>query len=138
MGYIVFFSILSLAAIFDLCKREIPDWVPVLLICSCILTEDGVIISGIIPALILLIVGITAGGIGGGDIKVVAACGMVMGLWKTFAGLFISLCLLLLVHFIKSICMKIIKKKEIFKKEQAYPLFPFLLLVMLISFRFMN
>lgn len=137
MGYIVFFTVLSLAAIFDLCKREIPDCLSILLICSSLLTEDGIMIGGIAPALLLMVVGITTGGIGGGDIKVVAACGLVTGLWKTFTGLFISLCLLLLFHLGKSVYMKINKKKKIAEKEQAYPLVPFMLLGMLISTQLM-
>lgn len=135
MEYLVFFILLSLAAIFDLWKREIPDMLSILLMCTCFLSEEGAILSGLLPALLLLMVGIICGGIGGGDIKVAASCGLVMGACKTFAGLYIGLCLLLLVHLVNRTYEKLIKKKEITDKEQAYPLVPFLLLGMLITTR---
>lgn len=136
MESLIFFLLLSLAAIFDLKMREIPDVLSALLACVCLLTEDGVMVWGMLPAFLLLIVGVTIGGIGGGDIKVVAACGVVTGLWNTTVGLFISLCLLLLFHEGKRLYTKRKKKIEIADKEQAYPLVPFLLLGMLISTRF--
>ena len=84
-------------------------------------------------ALPLLMIGVTAGGIGGGDIKLTGACGLVLGFERTLIGLITGLLLLLFFHAARQ-CVKRIKKENRERgKEQAYPLVPFLLLGMLIS-----
>ena len=84
---------------------------------------------------LFLIVAMIFGGIGGGDIKLAGACGLVLGFERTLAGLIIALCLLLLYHGIGQCIRKIGKEKCEAGKEQAYPLVPFLLLGMLLGIR---
>ena len=84
-------------------------------------------------ALPLLIAGITVGGIGGGDIKLTGACGLVLGFERTLAGLLMALMFLLLFHWAGQCIRKCKKINCGVGKEQAYPLVPFLLLGMLIS-----
>ena len=80
-----------------------------------------------------MMIGVTAGGIGGGDIKLTGACGLVLGFGRTLIGLITGLLLLLVFHAVRQ-CVKRIKKENRERgKEQAYPLVPFLLLGMLIS-----
>lgn len=130
-----FFTVLSLAAVFDIRKREIPDWIPLLLMVVSLTPPESVQLAGLLVALPLLIIGVIAGGIGGGDIKLVGACGLVLGFEKTLAGLLIALCFLLLFHAARQCIRKIRKVNYVAGKEQAYPLVPFLLLGMLLSVR---
>ena len=74
-----------------------------------------------------------AGGIGGGDIKLTGACGLVFGFERTLAGLLMALSLLLLFHVVRQCIRKIRKLNCVAEKEQAYPLVPFLLVGMVIS-----
>lgn len=132
---ILFFIALSLAAVFDIRKREIPDWIPLLIAGISLIPPGGVRFNGLIVALPLLVVGITIGGIGGGDIKLMGACGLVLGVGQTFAGLIMGLVFLILFHAGRQGIRAIQKKNSIKGKEQAYPLVPFLLLGMLLSIR---
>ena len=70
--------------------------------------------------------GIIIGGIGGGDVKLVGACGLVLGLYQTVIGLILALSLLILWHIVRTVTTG---RKE----KKAYPLVPFLLLGMFIS-----
>ena len=63
----LFFLVLSLAAVSDIRKRMIPDWMPLLIAGVSLLPPEPVYLTGLLVALPLLIAGITVGGIGGGD-----------------------------------------------------------------------
>ena len=65
----LFFLVLSLAAVSDIRKRMIPDWMPFLIAGVSLFPPEPVYLTGLLVALPLLIAGITVGGIGGGDIK---------------------------------------------------------------------
>lgn len=71
--------------------------------------------------------GITIGGIGGGDVKLMGACGLILGAKPALTGLFLALCLLVLWHAAGNMGRKKNRKKQKEEKEQAYPLVPFLL-----------
>lgn len=129
----LFFVLLSLAAVADIQKRIIPDWMPLFIAGVSLIPPEPVYLTGILVALPLLIVGITAGGIGGGDIKLTGACGLVLGFERTLAGLLMALSLLLLFHAASKCIRKIRKLNCVAEKEQAYPLVPFLLVGMVIS-----
>ena len=130
----LFFMLLSLAAISDMRTRIIPDWMPFMLAGISLSPPDNVYLTGLLAALPLLIAGVTAGGIGGGDIKLAGACGLVLGFERTLAGLIIALCLLLLYHGIGQCIRKIRKEKcGADKQKKSYPFVPFLLIGMVIS-----
>ena len=117
----LFFLVLSLAAVSDIRKRIIPDWMPFLIAGVSLLPPEPVYPTGLFVALPLLIAGITVGGIGGGDIKLTGACGLVLGFERTLAGLLLALSLLLLFHVTRQ-CMRKIRKLDcVVEKEQAYP-----------------
>ena len=123
---ISFFIVLVLAAVSDIRKREIPDGIPLLVTIVSLIPLESVQLSGLLVALPLLM-------IGGGDIKLTGACGLVLGFGRTLIGLITGLLLLLVFHAARQ-CVKRIKKENRERgKEQAYPLVPFLLLGMLIS-----
>lgn len=95
----LFFLVLFLAAVFDIRKRIIPDWMPFLIAGVSLIPSEPVYLTGLFVALPLLIAGITVGGIGGGDIKLTGACGLVLGFERTLAGLLMALMFLLLFHW---------------------------------------
>ena len=130
---ISFFIVLVLAAVSDIRKREIPDVIPLLVTIVSLIPLESVQLSGLFVALPLLIAGITVGGIGGGDIKLTGACGLVLGFERTLSGLLMALMFLLLFHWAGQCIRKCKKINCGVGKEQAYPLVPFLLLGMLIS-----
>lgn len=130
---ILFFTVLSLAAVFDIRKREIPDWIPLLLAGVSLISPESMQFSGLLVALPLLFVGVTAGGIGGGDIKLVGACGLVLGFESTLIGLIAGFLLLLIFHAAGQCVKRIRKENREAEEEQAYPLVPFLLPGMVIA-----
>ena len=109
------------------------DWMPLLIAGVSLLPPEPVYLTGLLVALPLLVAGITVGGIGGGDIKLTGACGLVFGFERTLAGLLMALSLLLLIHAARLCVRKIRKLNCIAEKEQAYPLAPFLLVGIVIS-----
>lgn len=84
-------SLLLVASIMDIRTRTIPDSISLSLVLISLIPPEPVRMAGILAALPLLIAGITVGGIGGGDIKLTGACGMVLGLERAFMGLLIGL-----------------------------------------------
>lgn len=130
---ILFFLCLFLAAVSDLKSRNIPDWMPCLIAASSLFPPGRPYIAGLVVCLPLFTAGITAGGIGGGDIKLTAACGIVLGFHRAFTGLFLALCLLAVWHSVYVAAGKIRRKKRETGKGQAYPLAPFLWIGMLVS-----
>ena len=75
----LFFLVLSLAAVSDIRKRIIPDWMPFLIAGVSLIPSEPVYLTGLFVALPLLIAGITVGGIGGGDIKLMSVSGLLIG-----------------------------------------------------------
>lgn len=129
---ILFFTVLCLASIFDVRTRIVPDWIHLLMILVSLIPPEQVHLTGLFAAMPLLAVGMMCEGIGGGDIKMVGTCGMVLGLSKTYIGLMIGLWSLLIFHAVKIVFYKL-TKKEMTVKGQAYPLVPFLLSGMAVS-----
>lgn len=85
---VLFSALLLTAAVWDIRKREIPDWIPLLILITGILRIKpldavlGLALTGL-PYLASAVLtrkneGFT---VGGGDIKHMAACGFVLGVW---------------------------------------------------------
>ena len=64
-----FFSALFLAAVMDMRTRTIPDCLVVLVALTSMLPPEQPNLLGVFAGLPLLLAGITIGGIGGGDVK---------------------------------------------------------------------
>lgn len=130
-----FFSALFLAAVMDMRTRTIPDCLVVLVALTSMLPPEQPNLLGVFAGLPLLLAGITIGGIGGGDVKLMGVCGLVLGASQAFTGLFLALCLLVLWHAAGGMGRKKNRKKQKEEKEQeqAYPLVPFLFAGMLIG-----
>ena len=119
-----FFSALSLAAVMDIRTRTIPDWLVVLVALTSVLPPGTPNFLGVLAGLPLLLAGITIGGIGGGDVKLMGACGLILGASQALTGLW---------HAAGNMGRKKNRKKQKEEKEQAYPLVPFLFAGMLIG-----
>ncbi len=125
---IILCSLLLAASAIDIRTRTIPDMIGLLIAAISLIPPEPVRMAGVLAALPLLIAGLSVGGIGGGDIKLTGACGMVLGLERTFMGLLAGLILMLAFHGMKMI----LKSSRKNGKEQAYPLVPFLTAGMLL------
>lgn len=133
--HLLLLLLLLIAAIIDFRKRQIPDMVSILVVLIAFLPPDGIHVLGLSLLVPLLIVACTIGGIGGGDIKLITACGICMGPGKAVMMLTFSLVLLLCFHAAKKIILqlnnKLHNKQLNISLEQAYPLAPFLMAGML-------
>jgi len=126
----LFFMLLSLAAVSDMRKRIVPDWMSFMMAGISLIPPGTVHLPGLLAALPLFVAGITAGGIGGGDIKLAGACGLVMGFEKTLAGLIMALFFLIMFHAAGKYTGKWAGTG---KQKKSYPFVPFLLIGMVIS-----
>ncbi len=122
---VLFSSLLLAASYTDIKRREIRDTVCVLLVLTGFLKFSFQNLLGIFVALPFLIAAILKEkSIGGGDIKLTAAVGFVLGFWKGIYGLIIGLTLLIFFYIILRIS-SIIRKKQVVK-NLSMPLAPFL------------
>lgn len=129
------FFLLALAAVRDVQERIIPDWIPLMIALAGLVPPDAAAFTGALAALPLFLAAMTVGGVGGGDIKLTGACGMVLGFFLAFKGLLLGLVFLLLYHALNGITGKIRKRETGMKEGQAYPFVPFLWLGMAVCFR---
>ncbi len=122
---VLFFSLLLAASYTDIKRREIPDTICLLLILTGFLKFSFQNLLGIFVALPFLIAAMfKEKSIGGGDIKLTAAVGFVLGFWKEIYGSIIGLTLLILFYIMVRI-LSIIRKKQV-AKNLSMPLAPFL------------
>ena len=81
---------------------------------------------GILAALPLLFAAMMSpSGIGGGDIKLVATVGLIIGFWKALIGMAFGLSLVIFFHGALKLIYRITSKEY---GRRAYPLAPFLAL----------
>src|SRR5690625_1824868 len=122
----VLFSFLLLAASYtDVKRREIPDTVCVLLALTGLLKFSYINLLGIFAALPFLIAAVwKENSIGGGDIKLTASVGIVLGFWKGIYGLIIGLTLLILFYIMLRITA-VIRGQQV-ARNLSMPLAPFL------------
>ena len=122
---VLFFSLLGIAAYTDIKKREIPDILCVAMVLISLLNFKAVLALGILAALPFFIAAmISPSGIGGGDIKLTAAVGLVLGFWQTMLGVTIGLAAVVVIHGIRVL---LFRKKNKEAEPKAYPLAPFLM-----------
>ena len=118
-----FFAALLLAAsIFDVRKRIVPDSICLGIALTGLLTFEPMKLTGILAAVLFLITALLFGGMGGGDIKLMASAGLVLGFSKSMTAAVIGLTALLVFHAGNAIIQKLRGRAA----QQAYPLAPFL------------
>ena len=117
----LFFFLLSAASLEDIRHREIADWLSGGIALLSLLDFQIRNVWGMLPA-ILLFAAAMSGGIGGGDVKLSAACGLVLGLPFSLRGMILGLSALLLFHLCASLVLCVQRKRPL----KSYPMAPFL------------
>ena len=118
---ILFAALLIGASYCDIQSRKVPDIYSVLIIVTALFIPDLGKWWGILCGAPFLLAALTVGGIGGADIKIMGAAGMVLGLKQGIFAMIIGLFGMLAYHFGRKILLHGTKEME-----QSYPLIPFL------------
>jgi len=118
-----FFAVLLLAAsVFDIRKQMIPDSICMGIAMTGLLAFEPVKLAGLFASVLFLLAALALGGMGGGDIKLMAAAGLVLGFSKSIAAAVIGLAALLGFHAGNIIIQKLCGRDA----RKSYPLAPFL------------
>jgi len=117
-----FAALLGAASAWDIKKRIIPDSICVFIALTGLFIFEPIKLSGIFAAVPLLLAVLIWDGMGGGDIKLMTAAGLVLGLPKSMAAIIMGLTALLVFHAIWYIRQKL-RGRDV---PKAYPLAPFL------------
>ena len=117
------FTVLLLAvSVIDVRKRIIPDTICILITATGLILFEPVKVLGIMAALPFLLAALFCGGMGGGDIKLMAASGIVLGITGGIVASIIGLSAMLLFYTIYSTLQRL-RRREYLK---SFPLAPFL------------
>lgn len=113
----LFFLVLVFAGYHDMKTKIIPDFVHVLIVAIALIGFNPLssLTGLILVPLPFLIVAIKKGGIGGGDVKLMAACGFMLGTYGGFMASIIGLVFMVIVNLI-------LKRNKSF----SFPLAPYL------------
>lgn len=123
---VFFIALLAVASAFDIRKRIIPNTVCAGIALTGLINFSPANLFGILAALPLLIAALCKqGGIGGGDIKLTAACGLVLGFECGIFGLLIGLAAMLLFYAGHCVIGRIRKNGKT-AENKALPMAPFL------------
>lgn len=107
------------AAYRDVCCRKVPDRFSFGIILAALIMPDTEKWWGAMCALPFFVAAMTTGGIGGADIKIMGAAGMVLGFYEGITAMVIGLAGMLGFHLAERLL-----RKE--KAASSYPLVPFL------------
>ena len=122
---ILFLQVLLFAAEYDMAAHTVPDYVPVLiLLAGMIEVEFAPALLGLVlvPLPFLAAALIKEGSIGGGDIKLMGACGFMLGVRRGYAALLLGLFLAV-----------VFQTAYIGKKGKGFALVPYLAVGCLLS-----
>lgn len=123
---VFFVSLLAVASAIDIRKRIIPNSVCAGIALAGLICFSPANLFGILTALPLLTAALCKqGGIGGGDIKLAAACGFVLGFAGGTAGLIIGLSAMLLFYAGSRIAGQLTKARKTTERV-SLPMAPFL------------
>lgn len=129
----IFIVLLLAASLIDIRKRIIPDILCLAIALTGFILFEPVKLLGILVALPLLLAALLWGGMGGGDIKFMAAAGIVLGIRGGMTAMVMGLAALLLFYAFHAIVQKL-RGREC---PKAYPLAPFLSIGCIVIY-FMN
>jgi leader peptidase (prepilin peptidase)/N-methyltransferase len=129
----IFAALLFISSVTDFRKRIIPNTVCLLIACTGIIHFEPDKLFGILIALPFLFAALLGNGMGGGDVKLAAAMGLVLGLAKGIAAVIIGLSAMLLFYGVYFIVQKL-RGREC---QRTLPLAPFLSLGCIAAY-FMN
>ena len=123
---VLFFCLMIIASYIDLKKREIPPFVWVSVGLTALLDFKAVNLIGILASLPFVIVAMKyPNKMGGGDIKLVASTGLVLGLQNTNYGIIIGFTVLVIYFYVYK-AIKRVRNEEV--EDFPLPLAPFLTL----------
>ena len=114
------FVLLILASYHDIRTRQIPDTYSIVIALLALCAPQYKNLWGVFCCLPFFIAAISVGGIGGADIKIMGAAGMVIGLVPGISAMMIGLLGMILFHFVRSLFIGKMQGKH------SYPLIPFL------------
>lgn len=114
------FVLLILASYHDIKTRQIPDKYSIVIVLLALCAPRYENLWDVFCCLPFFIAALSVGGIGGADIKIMGAVGMVIGLVPGISAMIIGLLGMILFHFVRSLFIG--KMQE----RQSYPLIPFL------------
>jgi len=117
-----FAALMGAASAWDIKKRIIPDTICVFIALTGLFIFEPTKLSGVFTAVPFLLAALIRDGMGGGDIKLMAAAGLVLGLQKGIVAIIMGLTALLVFHAIRYVCQKS-RGRDV---PKAYPLAPFL------------
>lgn len=110
-------SVILTASVSDLRVRRVPKACIAGALACCLIPPARFNPLGVLAALPLFTAGVTCGGIGGGDVKLVAALGAVLGLRTAIFSTVAGMALLVAFHGLR---------RALGREGKAYPLVPFL------------
>ena len=127
MQALLFLAALAAASAVDCRKRVIPNSLCLLTAAAGLISFSPVQLLGPLASLPLLIAAlIQPECMGGGDIKLTAAAGFVLGFWQGFWGLALSLLLAVLYFCITRLYHKIFRRPHALTGRTPLPFGPFL------------
>ncbi len=118
----IFIVLLLTASLIDVRKRIIPDAICLAIALTGFICFTPVKLLGCLSALPLLIAALVWGGMGGGDIKLMAAAGFVLGFRGGMAAMVMGLAAMLL-FYAGCFMVQRLRKRDC---PRAFPLAPFL------------
>jgi leader peptidase (prepilin peptidase)/N-methyltransferase len=118
----IFITLLLMASVTDIRRQIIPDSICVAIVMTSLIGFKPANLVGVFIALPFLIATIIFGGMGGGDIKLMAASGMLLGLNESIDAAIIGLTVTALFYIVSSIVQKLRGRKG----QNHFPLAPFL------------
>ena len=119
---VIFTALLFAASVCDLRKREIPDLLNGAIALTALLSFSPWNLLGVLTGLPFLLAAITCGGMGGGDVKLMAASGLVLGLPGGIAATVLGLTAILPVCGTLTLIHRLHGQRE----KIPFPLGPFL------------
>lgn len=121
----LFIALLLAASAFDIRKRIVPNTICALIAGAGLLQFSPARLLGVLAALPLLLAAMgREGSMGGGDIKLTAAAGLVLGLGGGLVGMALGLAQALLFYGVRKLCALLDRKRP--PVPLALPLAPFL------------
>lgn len=121
MIHFLFIMILLATATYDAAAKKIPNLFPILIIALAlcqIITDPSDIAARMIGMLVvslpMLLLALRYGGLGGGDIKLTAACGLFLGTDAVLTGCFAAAVLALISRFV--CCLSKKRKRSAWKQ----------------------
>lgn len=127
----VFFLVLLLwTAVIDIKTRTIPDRLSVLIALTALFSFERWNLTGVLAAIPFLCAALTCGGMGGGDVKLMAACGLVLGFSYGMMAQMIGLSLILFYYAV----YYLVRRGRGGMVQTSFPLAPFLAAGCIISY----